>query len=154
MSDNISGNLQNSDEDLDNEDLSASIPEEIAEVLKELPPQEAQKVASLFVSMRRSVTPYESPIMRQVNSSHIDKVLDIAQAEINNAAKQIDNTATEARSAEGTKRWAIGSLLVLVAMILLYSGYTKDKELSAKIMDIGTGFLAGLSLGLVSKKKD
>jgi hypothetical protein len=154
MADNISENLQNSDDSLDQDDLSASIPEEIAEVLKELPPQEAQKFASLFVSMRRSVTSYESPIMRQVNSGHIDKALDIAQAEINNAAKEIDNAATEARSAEGTKRWAIGSLLVLVAMILLYSGYTKDKELSEKIMNIGTGFLAGLSVGLVSKKKD
>ncbi|AFY69696.1 hypothetical protein Pse7367_1405 [Thalassoporum mexicanum PCC 7367] len=92
--------------------------------------------------------PYESPIARKVDKEHISQI-------INNGAKEVELQAETDKRGENTKRLTIGAVIVLIAMTFGYAGITKDKELSAKIIDVGIGAIGGFGAGYaVSKQKD
>jgi hypothetical protein len=121
------------------------IPEPLVEFLKELPQEERNHVESairLTMGMGRISSSQSSPIAKHINSGHIDKIIESANADGERKFK-------EHNTSETTKRMTMGSLLILVLMVLIYSGTTKDKELSEKIMTLGSGFLGGLGAGAV-----
>lgn len=55
---------------------------------------------------------------------------------------------------ENTKRYAMGALLALVTIVLVYAGLTKDKELSDKVMTAAISGLGGFGIGYAAKSKE
>jgi hypothetical protein len=127
------------------EDEEAILPEEVLEAIKELPPEARQTITRM--SFQGSF-PYTSPILKKITANHIDKVLDLANKDGERKAKEIENV-------ENTKRLIIISIIVVIAIVLLYSAFTKDIELSQTIINVGIGALGGFGIGVtVSKNKE
>lgn len=129
----------------DIKDDTANFPEEVLEAIKELPPEAIQTITRM--SFQGSF-PYTSPILKKITANHIDKVLDLANKDGERKAKEIENVET-------TKRLIIISIIVVIAIVLLYSAFTKDIELSQTIINVGIGALGGFGIGVtVSKNKE
>jgi hypothetical protein len=119
-----------------------------SEAIKELPPEKQKIVSSLFAQF--SSGPVPSPIAKQINSEHISQL-------IANGEKDSERAFKISLIAETTKRLSIAAVLTLVALVLLYAGITKDKELSEKVMTAAIGGIGGFGIGLAvgnQKKND
>jgi|GEM_PF-2187786 len=144
------GDLQNnvtaptSDESTaDEEDM----PPEVVEALKELPQDKRQMVLSMFLSMGRMTSPSSSALVKRVTSEHITQTLD-------NIEKQDEREFKKSQSGEITKRLAIGAILILVLMVFVYAGFTRDTELAEKVIIAGISGLGGFGAGFAVRKKD
>jgi hypothetical protein len=61
----------------------------------------------------------------------------------------------EIQNVDSTKRFLILATLTLIIAILVYSGATKDIELSQTIITVGMGALGGYGIGVsVSKRTE
>jgi len=121
-----------------------SLPEEVEEVLEKLPPEARQIVSSMSVS---GSIPVFSPVQKKITEEHITKVLEIADNDGERELKLF-------QSAELTKRLGIGAVILIIAIILVYSGITKETFLSQQIINIVVGAFGGAGLINVFKKKE
>jgi hypothetical protein len=66
------------------------------------------------------------------------------------------NEHKERSDREQTKRWGMGFILAALCSVLLYSGWTGDKDLSEKVINVVVGAVGGLGAGaaLFHKKED
>lgn len=126
------------------EEKSLNKPEEVEEVLESLPPEAKQVINSLMI---RGSVPVFSPVQRKITEEHITKVLELAD-------KDRDRELQQFLSSERTKRLAIGAVVFVIIVILIYSGITKETFLSQQIINIVVGAFGGVGLIGVFKKKD
>lgn len=127
------------------EDQDNPIP---TEILNQLPSEERERLK--LISIMGSFTKgnrNNSEITKKVTSQHIDKII--------NSYENENQREFELKKAnEITKRWGMISVIVLVCMIFLYSGITKDKDLSVKVLTAGISALGGFGAGYaVGKSK-
>ncbi|MFM6128167.1 MAG: hypothetical protein ACKPBV_05385 [Sphaerospermopsis kisseleviana] len=103
-----------------------------AELLNALPP-EIRQVVSSFTAMVHSPPSRQSPLTKKLTSEHITKI--------------IVNSDNDSRRDYNLKRLSLGSVLALVAMILIYAATTKDKDLSEKILVASIAAVGGAGVG-------
>lgn len=126
---------------LDDEADSEELPPQLVEAIGELPPEARSRVTASFLALHHRSSSSVSPVAEQINAQHIDKILE-------NSDKENQREFQRSEMAEATKRYALGALLALVAIVLVYAGITKDKELSDKVMTAAIGGLGGFGIGI------
>ncbi|NEP63758.1 MAG: hypothetical protein F6K31_43850 [Symploca sp. SIO2G7] len=104
-------------------------------------------VSSMVLSMERMSSSSSSALVKRVTSEHITQTL-------NNIEKQGEREFKKSQSGEITKRLAIGSILILVLMVLVYAGFTKDTALAEKVIIAGISGLGGFGAGFAVRKKE
>jgi hypothetical protein len=82
----------------------------------------------------------------QLAKEYIQQQTDLAKSEIENHQKL-------KIAGERTKRLGMGLIFATIVAVMVYSGFTKDKDLSEKIIDVAIGALGGLGAGVVLLKK-
>ncbi|MGK7933205.1 MAG: hypothetical protein AB4041_17480 [Microcystaceae cyanobacterium] len=138
-------NQDQADENDEQDDLRTLLPDE---VIEKLPPETRKEVSSMMrVSMGMSRIQSGSSLTEQINSQHIDKLIDSNE-------KENEREYQRFRSGETTKRLTIGAILGLVLMVLVYAGFTKDKQISEKIITAGISALGGFGVGYAAGKKN
>jgi hypothetical protein len=105
------------------------IPTEILDAL----PAETRQAVSSFMAMVHSQPSKQSPLAKNITPEHISKIL--------------VNSDNDSRRDFDLKRLAMGAVLVLVAMILVYAAKTKDKDLSEKIFVASIAAVGGAGVG-------
>lgn len=140
---NLEGELSNKERNSAESPLEDA-PTNILEAIKELPPSERKIVSSLVAQI--SSGPFPSPIANKVTSDHISQV-------ISNSERDNERAFLSDQNAEITKRLAIGAILLLVVIVLLYAAFTKDKELSEKVITAAISALGGFGVGLAVGKQ-
>jgi hypothetical protein len=133
--------------DIESEEEEESVPAEVAEVLKELPPERRREVTSLFLSMQRMSSPTSSALMKRITSEHITKTLD-------NFEKENERDFKKSQASELTKRLGMGAILLLVLIVLVYAGLTQDKELAEKVIIAGISGVGGFGVGVAASKSN
>jgi hypothetical protein len=133
--------------DIESEEEEESVPAEVAEVLKELPPERRREVTSLFLSMQRMSSPTSSALMKRIASEHITKTLD-------NFEKENERDFKKSQASELTKRLGMGAILLLVLIVLVYAGLTQDKELAEKVIIAGISGVGGFGVGVAASKSN
>lgn len=131
---------QNSDQEAEEKDYSASdlaIPQEI---LDQLPPREREKVASSLSIMMAMGNRQSSPISKQITSEHITQI-------INSSEKENEREFEKSKISENTKRLGMGAILCLVIIVFVYAGLTKDKDLSERVIIAGISGIGGFGAG-------
>jgi len=123
------------------------LPAEVFEALKELPQDKRQMVSSMVLSMERMSSSSSSALVKRVTSEHITQTLD-------NIEKQDEREFKKSQSGEITKRLAIGAILILVLMVFVYAGFTKDTTLAEKVIIAGISGLGGFGAGFAVRKKE
>jgi hypothetical protein len=125
------------------------LPEEVEEALKSLPPESSKMVRSMFMSMVRETTiSRSSSISNQINSTHLDKLIE-------NDDREDERRHQRSQSTQTTSRLAIGAVLFLVIIVLTYAGITKKEQLSEKIIIAGISGIGGLGAGYaIGKRKE
>jgi len=103
-----------------------------AEILDALPP-EMRQVVSASLAMVHSAPSRQSPLAKNITPQHISTIL--------------ANSDNDSRREFDLKRLAMGAVLVLVAMILVYAAKTKDKDLSEKILVASIAAVGGAGVG-------
>lgn len=103
------------------------------EFLDALPPQVRQAISASFTAMVHSAPSRQSPLAKNITSEHISTIL--------------ANSDNDSRREFDLKRLAMGAVLVLVAMILVYAAKTKDKDLSEKILVASIAAVGGAGVG-------
>lgn len=122
-SSNIQGNSEESEQ---SEEISN-------EILNALPPEMRQVVSASLTAMVHSAPSRQSPLAKNITPEHIATIL--------------ANSDNDSRREFDLKRLAIGAVLVLVAMILVYAAKTKDKDLSEKILVASIAVVGGAGIG-------
>jgi hypothetical protein len=146
-----SSNMQNQKQDDDDDDdlLSPSIEDILPpEVLEELPPKEKKQIVTglSFMAMQKS-SRQSSPLVKQLKSEHITQIIE-------NSEKENQREFEKSKISENTKRWGMGAILALVAVVFVYAGVTKDRDLSEKVVLAGISALGGFGAGYaVAKEK-
>ena len=92
-----------------------------------------QAVSASFTAMVHSATSRQSPLAKNITPEHISTIL--------------VNSDNDSRRDFDLKRLAMGAVLVLVAMILVYAAKTKDKDLSEKIFVASIAAVGGAGVG-------
>ncbi|EPF17219.1 hypothetical protein PN470_10920 [Microcystis sp. CS-574] len=143
-----SSNMQNQKQDDDDDDdlLSPSIEDILPpEVLEELPPKEKKQIVSMM--MMQGSSRQSSPLVKQLKSEHITQIIE-------NSEKENQREFEKSKISENTKRWGMGAILALVAVVFVYAGVTKDRDLSEKVVLAGISALGGFGAGYaVAKEK-
>lgn len=133
----------------DEDELESLVPEEIADVLKELPQEErkqaTRQVTKMMLMSQSGIVP-RSSLTEKIEPQHIDKI-------ISSYDRESERDLEKTKGAETTKRLGMGGILTLVLMVLLYAGFTGDKELSEKVILAGISGLGGYGAGLATSKK-
>ena len=104
-----------------------------AEILDALPPEVRQVVSASLTAMVHSAPSRQSPLAKNITPQHISTIL--------------ANSDNDSRREFDLKRLAMGAVLILVAMILLYAAKTKDKDLSEKILVASIAAVGGAGVG-------
>ncbi|WP_198648759.1 hypothetical protein [Cyanothece sp. BG0011] len=112
------------------------LPEEVAEEINELPPEVKR---AMMLPISGSFSP-GSEITKRITSEQISQIIDSSD-------KENEREYQKFQISESTKRYSILSILLLVLMILIYTGLTKDVQLSEKIITAGISALGGFGLG-------
>jgi hypothetical protein len=133
--------------DIESIEEEDAVPAEVAEALKELPPERRREVTSLFLSMQRMSSPASSVLMKRITSEHITKTLD-------NFEKENERDFKKSQASELTKRLGMGAILLLVLIVLVYAGLTKDKELAEKVIIAGISGVGGFGVGVAASKSN
>jgi hypothetical protein len=129
---NISSSLASSDK-LDHSKGPSQVDEIPTEILEALPPEMRQAVSASFTAMVHSAPSRQSPLAKNITPEHISTIL--------------VNSDNDSRRDFDLKRLAMGAVLVLVAMILVYAAKTKDKDLSEKIFVASIAAVGGAGVG-------
>jgi hypothetical protein len=118
------------------------------EVVEKIPPEARKEVLSMMrVYMGMGSFSSGSPLAKRITSQHIDKLIDSNE-------KENEREYQKFRSSEVTKRLAVAAIILLVLMVLIYSGFTKDLQLSEKIITAGISALGGFGVGYAVGKKN
>ena len=128
---NISS-LSSSDK-LDHSEGPSQVDEIPSEILDALPPEMRQAVIASFTATLQSAPSRQSPLAKNITPEHISTIL--------------VNSDNDSRRDFDLKRLAMGAVLVLVAMILVYAAKTKDKDLSEKIFVASVAAVGGAGVG-------
>jgi hypothetical protein len=133
----------------DEKGIVDKLPEEVEEALKSLPPESSKMVRGMFMSMVRETTiSRSSSISNQINSTHLDKLIE-------NDDREDERRHQRSQSTQTTSRLAIGAVLFLVIIVLTYAGITKKEQLSEKIIIAGISGIGGLGAGYaIGKRKE
>ncbi|MGK7957931.1 MAG: hypothetical protein AB4063_22155, partial [Crocosphaera sp.] len=117
---------QKEDKSLDKnlKDIDSMFPDEVAEEIKKLPPEVRKSLTMLSIS--GGISP-SSDIAKSITSEQISQIIDSSD-------KENEREYQKFQISESTKRYSILSILLLVLMILIYTGLTKDVQLSEKII--------------------
>jgi hypothetical protein len=76
----------------------------------------------------------------------VGKYLEIQQAQVK---QETENRHKREFAKEATKRLGMGLIFATIVAVMVYSGLTKDKDLSEKVIDVAIGALGGLGAGAV-----
>lgn len=112
----------------------------------------------------KDLVPYSTPIppiSPEIVQTLIEKApqeaLQLAkeyiQQQTDRAKSEIENHHQLKIAGERTKRLGMGLIFATIVAVMVYSGFTKDKDLSEKIIDVAIGALGGLGAGVVLLKK-
>jgi hypothetical protein len=97
--------------------------------------------------MQRMSSPASSVLMKRITSEHITKTLD-------NFEKENERDFKKSQASELTKRLGMGAILLLVLIVLVYAGLTKDKELAEKVIIAGISGVGGFGVGVAASKSN
>jgi hypothetical protein len=112
----------------------------------------------------KDLVPYSTPIP-PISPEIVQTIIEKAPQEALQLAKeyiqqQTDRTKSEIENhhqlkiaGERTKRLGMGLIFATIVAVMVYSGFTKDKDLSEKIINVAIGALGGLGAGVVLLKK-
>jgi len=103
------------------------------EILDALPPEMRQLVSASLTALVHRAPSRQSPLAKNITPQHISTIL--------------ANSDNDSRREFDLKRLAMGAVLVLVAMILVYAAKTKDKDLSEKILVASIAAVGGAGVG-------
>lgn len=103
------------------------------EILDAVPPEMRQVVSASLTALDYSTPSRQSPLAKNITPQHISTIL--------------ANSDNDSRREFDLKRLAMGAVLVLVAMILVYAAKTKDKDLSEKILVASIAAVGGAGVG-------
>lgn len=126
----------------ESENESAATPDEILppEILEELDPQQRKFIERSMLFMGSASAQKSSPLAKKINAKHIDKIID-------NSDKENERQFKTSQASERTKRYGMVAGLILVGLVFLYAGQTKDRELAEKIFIGALSGAGGYGIG-------
>jgi hypothetical protein len=129
-------------------EAKVDLPEEVEEALKDLSPESSGLVRAFFMSREVSSISRSSPISKQINATHLDKLIE-------NDDKEDERRHQRSQSRQTTNRLGMGAVILLVVIVLTYAGVTKEKDLAEKIIIAGISGIGGLGAGYaIGKQKE
>ncbi len=108
------------------------------EDLEGVPPEQRQTIMRAFASVTGFAGPVFNPILRRVNSGHIDKVLEHVEQ---SSVRANDSAASE-------RRYQFAYTIVgLAALVFLVVFFRDDPDILIPIVSAAAGFAGGFGIG-------
>lgn len=129
----------------DTED-DAPLPEPMEAVLERIPPEEREKVRSLFLGLSQYVGPVPHPLFGKMSDEHLHKLIDGADKDNERSYQDRDSHRSHVRTL------AISGMVLFLVSALLFM-WMDQAQLLANLVQLGVAFAGGIGVGVGFTKR-
>ena len=118
----------------------ADLPGPVEAVLEEIPPDQREKVRSMFLGLSQYVGPVPNPLLGKLTDSHLDKIIDGAANENKRSFEDRDKGRSH------VKVLAIGGMVTFLVASGLFL-WTQQSDLLQFLVQVAVVFAGGIGVG-------